>query len=492
MRGSPGWVLAWVSLTACVEVRSIPLPTDASQGLQLLILEAQSGAWSATVVNPGAELLGPALDATPVHLVVFEQSAEALGVLVVDGRVELAPLDAAPPLARPLPPSWHAYKLNGTSWVDEPSVGPLSHVRLVADPCPTLGQEARFQLETDEPVRALLPFGPDQELVVTGNEHLGTAELNAYVLGSTLARRRDIEAGLNSSSALITAPVGFMVGEDRWLVANDGALMRIDLDGQVTALPTRFPPTSHVLAAGGSYDDQRRLEAFALTRFVREGQGTLVRGELYHLAPGAADWEATGFMDGAPRIECASAFAFGSLTVAGPGVVRFTYQSATVYEYQAAMGRFTRERVDGLDQYCEASIHRSERFGEWVVVSTEGPPSRSTLFYRGAQGWSPLLVNDSLTRRGFVEMAGEIFVVSRGGHLMPVRAYPQQDLPPLVGSCPSQLAGGVDIAIIDAAGSTVYFDQTQEDKTRFVGRAAIVDPNATMVPDGKGGKPAGL
>ena len=48
-------------------------------------------------------------------------------------------------------------------------------------------------------------------------------------------------------------------------------------------------------------------------------------------------------------------------------------------------------------------------------------------------------------------MGGEIYVVARGGHLAPIRAFAQQDLPPLVGSCPAQLAGGEDIAIIDAA-----------------------------------------
>lgn len=478
--------------SACVEVTSIPYPPGSSVGLELLMVEGPSGAWSARAVSPGSALLGPSLEGTAVYLVRFEQSTDALGVLVLDGEVELAPLDAPPPQARPLPPSWEAFRLVSNAWVEEPTSGPLSRLRLVAEPCPTLGQEVRLALESREPVRALLPFGPGRELVITGNEHLGTAEINAYVLSSTLTRRRDIEAGITSTASPLANPAGFMAGDDRYLVSDDGALLRIDLDGRVVARASRFLRRSHVLAAAGAYDDQGRLEAFALTRFVREGQGTVREGELYHLAPGASDWEATGFPDGAPRVACSGAFAFGSLMLAGPGVARFTYQSATVYEYQAGTHRFTREQLDSLEQYCEASIHRSPRLGEWAVVSTEGPPARSTLFHHPAQGWSPLLVDDTLTRRGFVELGGEIYVVSRGGHLTAIRAYPQQDLPPLVGACPSQLSGGEDIAVIDGDGTTVYFDQTQDDKTRLIGRAAIVDPGATMVPDGKGGAPAGL
>lgn len=485
--------LALLSLSACVPVASIPFPPDASAGLTLLAIEGPSGAWSATAVSPGSALLGPSLEASSIHLLRFDQSADELGILLIDGKVELAPLDATPPLARPLPPSWRAFELKGTTWAEEPSTGLVSRLRLVADPCPALGQEVRLELDTTGPVRALLPFGPDQELVITGTEHVPNVELNAYVVGSTLTRRRDIEAEIVRTSSVIANPAGFMAGDDRWLVSDDGTLLRIDLEGRVFALRARFPRSSHVLAAAGAYDDQQRLEAFALTRFVREGQGSLADGELYYLAPGASEWEATGFQGGAPRIECSGAFAFSSLVLAGPGVVRFTYQSAVVHEYQAGPRRFLKERVgDSSEQYCEASIHRSDRLGEWVVVSTEGPPSRSSLFHHPAQGWSRLLEDDSLTRRGFVEMGGEIYVVSRGGHLAPIRAYAQRDLPPLVGSCPAQLAGGQDIAIIDAAGSTVYFDQTRSDRTRYIGRASIVDPSSTMVPDGKGGKPAGL
>lgn len=487
------YALALLSQSACVPVTSIPFPPDTSAGLALLAIESPSGAWSAIAVSPGSSLLGPSLEASSIHLLRFERSADELGILLIDGKVELAPLDAAPPLARPLPPSWRAYGLEETTWALEPSNGPISRLRLVADPCPTLGQEVRLELETEGPVRALLPFGPDQELVLTGTEHVPNVELNVYVAGSTLTRRRDIEAEIVRTSSAISSPAGFMAGDDRWVVSDDGTLLQIDLEGRVSPLHARFPRSSHVLAAAGAYDDQHRLEAFALTRFVREGQGSFADGELYYLAPGASEWEATGFQGGAPRIECSGAFAFASMVLAGPGVVRFTYQSAVVHEYQAGPRRFLKERVgDSSEQYCDASIHRSDRLGEWVVVSTEGPPARSSLFHRTAQGWSRLLEDDSLTRRGFVEMGGEIYVVARGGHLAPIRAFAQQDLPPLVGSCPAQLAGGEDIAIIDAAGSTVYFDQTRSDRTRYLGRASIVDPASTMVPDGKGGKPAGL
>ncbi|MFO0726357.1 MAG: hypothetical protein U1E65_21405 [Myxococcota bacterium] len=477
----------------CFQPGVVPLPAGLPLGgARILVVESRSGVLTARTLEQDTALLADLSLEPSLHLVAYSVPLETLGLSAPEGVLELAPPEEPPPQAEPLPPGWTAYVLRANAWEPEaPSEGPLPKLRLRADPCPALGQEDRFTFEPNQPVHALLPLGPGEELVLTAPEAywLPEAHIATYVLGSTLARRPSIERAIARTSTAISNPAGFRVGSEQWMVADDGALFRFNVDGSVEAKPLRFPRHSHLLAAAGNYDAQHRLEVFALTRFVRADDGGPLNGELFHLRPGGAQWEATHFPDGAPRLDCNGNFAFTSLELRGPGVVRFTFEGNALYTYDAVQGRFERERIgDGLG-VCAASVHLSPRYGELMVLHNTAGVGHSVLYQRAPGGWTEILADDRLTHRGFAELGGELFVVGRMGALLPLRIYPQQGGPPLVGLCPAQLAGGQDISVLDHDDTTVWYDQGLSDQTRLVGRAQLVDPAASMVPDPKDGAP---
>lgn len=461
-------------LVGCLAATPIDWPFTGN-GPQLLVLEDAAGGIEATVVRPGrATLLVPPGGAT-LYALSYDRPLEELNLPLQGDRIVLAAEGTPPESARPLPGRYQALRYAAESgWSAVPASSALDRLRLRYPACPTVEAESLILLDTHQDLRALLPFPSGKLFALTSaGEHEGGVfeVMQVYEVGSsTITRRPDVERALAlASSATVTNPIAFQLRGEHHLVLDDGAIVRIDDRGALTPVHPglRFASPSP-LAGIAARETGGQLEAFALTLALN---GASAPGELYYLAPGAANWKATGFSRGEYRGDC-GLWQFASLSIE-PGRARFAYRRAMAYEYDDATGRFGAEQIEAPpDDYCRTWLLDSPRFGRLAILDEPGISARGYVSRRGASGWVRLGAVDGISGRGLFELGGELFAYSNHGGFRALRIFEAQDGPATLYGCPSELGASAETNLAITVGDQVYFETKQAERLA-IGRATV-------------------
>lgn len=466
-------------LTGCVRAEPVLWPADfLTLGSRFLVVTDTSGERSLFVVDPAVSTVLPTAELDGLFLLGYPETPEALGLSVVDGRVRVAPAGTSSADSKPLPPGARGFHWAPAGWQSFDELGPFEPIRVMAAPCPTYAEQHSFDLGTDADVDVLIPYGPERVLTITrGNGGRGSgAEATAHLVTlSGIAPAPEILAAISAKTSSIARIASYAVGDDVWLVFQAGDVLRLSRAGTVEkiASPVLGAHLELVGAAGG-VDPDGSADVFAFSsRWRAENTDPYEPAELYHLAPGSARWEATGFPDGERDSSCPHEGGVGSVDISylGRGKVRFTYERAGIYTYDALTRTYAFETISApAEQYCRTAVDWSDpRHPVAVVERTVAFDARSDLYQRDEGTWRrlgdlpPAIAADITIRFG-----GERYFPLHRGQIQLFRTYQDLRRRDFVFACPPVLSAGGNIDRAAVTGRLMVVDGGRRGDASYV------------------------